>query len=366
MAVPHQNLARERTFPTLWLDENFASLDASIGEPVGNNILYNGGLQIWQVNGAAGLTSVSGNNYGPDGYKLSSIGTTYTITRGTTGVGTEIDLPKYYASATITSVGGAANFCYLQIPLEDVTRFAGKQLTLAFRCASGGAAQLAVELEQNFGTGGSPSATVQTFLATVNIDTSFADNRTVTFVVPSISGKVLGSNGDDFLNINIWMDAGSNYNARTNSLGQHSGQYNFGDFRLNYGNVAIARNNVNNLATELLKCQRYFFKTFFADTAPAANLGFNTGEFASNQLLGANIAQNAMWQRWPTQMRIAPAITRYCVGAAGTQVYTEAVGPWSGTSENANVKGIRLVGTSPGGSSAGIQIGIHLTASALL
>ena len=80
---------------------------------------------------------------------------------------------------------------------------------------------------------------------------------TVTVNIPSISGKTLGSNNDDFLGLYFWLDAGSDYNSRTNSLGQQSGTFDIAQVQLEAGSVATPF-EMRPIGTELALCQRYY------------------------------------------------------------------------------------------------------------
>jgi hypothetical protein len=68
--------------------------------------------------------------------------------------------PRYWLQTVVTSVVGAANYCYLQQHVESVRRLAGKTATLSLWAKADATKPLAIEIRQNFGTGGSPSASV--------------------------------------------------------------------------------------------------------------------------------------------------------------------------------------------------------------
>jgi hypothetical protein len=90
----------------------------------------------------------------------------------------------------------------------------------------------------------------------VSIGTSW-QKVTVTATVPSISGKTLGTNGDSYLALTFWFDAGSDFNARTDSLGQQSGTFEIAQVQLEPGAVATPFEQ-RPIGTELALCQRYF------------------------------------------------------------------------------------------------------------
>ena len=78
--------------------------------------------------------------------------------------------------------------------------------------------------------------------------------------MPSISGKTLGTAADSFLFLGVYFDAGSDFNARTDSLGQQSGTFDIAQVQIEPGSVATPFER-RSIGTELALCQRYFNKT---------------------------------------------------------------------------------------------------------
>jgi hypothetical protein len=115
---------------------------------------------------------------------------------------------------------------------------------------------IAVELVQLFGTGGSPSAAVESIGVTkIALGTAWQKIK-VTATLPSVSGKTLGTDGNSSLSLVIWFDAGSDYNSRTQSLGRQSGVFDIAQVQLEPGalDTVFERRPV---ATELNLCKRY-------------------------------------------------------------------------------------------------------------
>jgi hypothetical protein len=108
--------------------------------------------------------------------------------------------------------------------IDGVTRTANKTVTVSFWArAVSNAIRLGVSLDQNFGTGSnSPSAQATGNGQVVTLSTTM-QRYSLTFAVPSIAGKTIGSNQDDTTELNFWMSAGSNYNARSGGVGYQSG-----------------------------------------------------------------------------------------------------------------------------------------------
>jgi hypothetical protein len=119
---------------------------------------------------------------------------------------------------------------------------------------------MAVEIIQDFGTGGSPSSAVLLAPQTVTLTTSFAPFA-LTFTVTSITGKTLGTNGNDFLAVNFWTSAGSDFNARTNSLGLQTIGVDLWGVHIKVGTHTTAATDLYKqpeLGPELARCQRYY------------------------------------------------------------------------------------------------------------
>jgi hypothetical protein len=228
------------------------------------NAIINGNFDIWQRG-----TSFTGLEYGADRWVHARIGTTQTATRqsftvGQTAVPNE---PTYFCRTVVTSVAGAGNFCNLIQRIEDVRSFAGQQVTISFWAKADATRNIAVDLVQYFGTGGSPSASVDSIGSTkVSIGTTF-QKVTITTTLPSIGGKTLGSNNDHSLILSIFFDAGSDFNSRTDSLGQQSGTFDIAQVQVEAGPVATPFER-RTFGTELALCQRYFWSSSTAQGYP--------------------------------------------------------------------------------------------------
>ena len=269
---------------------NFSS---SNGGPLAGfrNRIINGNFDIWQRG-----TSFTGNEYGADRWVHARVGTTHTATRQPFTLGqTEVPgEPTYFCSTVVSSVAGAGNYAALAQRIEDVRTFAGQQVTVSFWAKADATKNITAELEQYFGSGGSPSAVVAPIIANkVSIGTSW-QKVTFTANIPSISGKTLGTDGNHVLQLNIWFDAGSSANAVTDSLGQQSGTFDIAQVQLEPGSVATPFEQ-RPIGTELSLCQRYYYRQMVELQSAAAGY---------------------MLQRYnyPVQMRATPIITNIQVG----------------------------------------------------
>ena len=136
------------------------------------------------------------------------------------------DNPEYYLRAVTTTDSSADAGTILSQRIEDVRTFAGQTITVSFYAKADAVKNINIELRQDFGTGGSPSSQIAATTQKFALSTTWT-KYTKTFSVASISGKTLGTNGNDYLRLAFWLDAGSDYNSRTNTLGNQAGTFEF-------------------------------------------------------------------------------------------------------------------------------------------
>lgn len=254
------------------------------------NKLINGGFNIWQRG-----TSQTSSGYGSDDrWSNLNSGSTKTASQQTFTVGqTDVpNNPRYWARTVVTTSAGASNYCFKYQPIENVSTLSGQTATLSFWAKADASKNIAVELVQNFGTGGSPSSTVFSIGVTTCALTTSWKYFTVTVSIPSISGKTLGTNNDHALNVNFWFDAGSTFNARTNSLGQQSGTFDIAQVQLEAGSAATPF-EVRPIGLELSLCQRYYYR--YAPTS--------SNEYIANMQAYATTSVQGVVIYLPVEMR---------------------------------------------------------------
>jgi hypothetical protein len=220
------------------------------------NAIINGNFDIWQRG-----TSHSTFGYGSaDRWNnLLLGGSTCTMSRQSFSLG-QTDVPSeptYFCRMTVSSSAGAGSGVSLAQNIEDVRTFAGQPVTVSFYAKADASRPIAVELGQYFGAAGSPSATVQAAVVSKTTLSTAWQKITVTGTMPSISGKTLGTDNLNFLYLNIWFDAGSIFNARTDTLGQQSGTFDIAQVQVEAGAVATPFER-RPIGTELALCQRYY------------------------------------------------------------------------------------------------------------
>jgi hypothetical protein len=299
----------------------------------GKNKIINGDFSINQRN----FTSVTTGTYGFDRWLIAAVGdgsTTYTpqtFTLGTAPVaGYEA---KNFAQLVTTGQTSSTVASYLGQRIESVRTFAGQTVTISFWAkAASGTPKVAVETQQYFGLGGSPSATVNTYAGQVTLSTSWA-RYSVSIAVPSISGKTLGTDDSNFLAIHLWVSGGTDRDSRTGSLGIQTGTFQFWGVQAEYGSKATPFQTASGGSpqAELAMCQRYYYRF----TPTAAGQRFGVGNCQST-------TDAELFTQFPVPMRIAPTaleqsgtFTDYSTRSGATTTTCSAV-PIFGTSTSVN------------------------------
>ncbi len=233
--------------------------DRIVGNPLNIppnfNAIINGDFDIWQRG-----TSQTAAGYGSaDRWTVGLVGSSMTFNQQTFTLGQTAvpDNPVYYSKADVASVAGAGNFALILQKIEGVQTFAGTTATLSFWAKADTAKNMAVEFVQNFGTGGSPSTEVTGINVTTIALTTAWTKYFFNVTVPSITGKTLGSGGNDSLGLIFWLEAGSTFNARTNSLGQQYGVFEISHVQLEAGEIASPF-EYRSVGQELALCERYY------------------------------------------------------------------------------------------------------------
>lgn len=244
----------------------FDSLLGTVGLGGLRNAIINGDFSVNQ----RVFSSTTTSGYGQDRWSLLKIGGTssysaQSFTPGSPAVA-GYEAPSY-ARVVASGQSAVGDLTILQQTIEDVRTFAGAQVTVSFWArASAGTPSVAVELSQFFGTGGSPSADVNNYIGKVQLTTSWVRYQ-VTATLPNLSGKTIGTNPNSSgVVLRIWTSAGSNWNARTGSLGIQSATIDFWGVQVERGSRATPLER-RPAGVELMLCQRYFEKSYRLNTA---------------------------------------------------------------------------------------------------
>ena len=313
----HATMAEVATFTT-------ASVASGAYGNVGRNLLHNPLFNVVQ-RGAGPWTTFG--NYTADRWQImgaapDTVSTTVGAISdaGRTAIGDEAATVALTTGFTGTSTG----VTYLAHKIEGIRRTAGKNVTVSFWAWAGsGTPRIAVNAAQVFGTGGAPSAGIFATAATVTLSTALT-RYSVTIAMPSATGKTLGTNGDDYLQLTLFLNGGSNANA--GGIGVQSGTISFWGVQLEIGSVATPLEKPDP-QQDLAKCQRFYQVGAFS------YIGFGNVNSYCGQTLSL-----------PVTMRAPPTVTPTYTNTSNSTAYS--VQPTANTGSQLTIGTQVLAGTA--------------------
>jgi hypothetical protein len=167
---------------------------------------------------------------------------------------------RYLLNNSVTGGAGAGDYALICQRVEGVWRLSGKTVTVSFYANSSVAnMKVGVSIDQNFGTGGSPSTGVTGTGQSVTLSATAAQFRryNLTFNVPSIVGKTLGTNSNDNIQLNFWFSSGTTQANRAGNIGVQSGVVNMWGVQLEIGTAATAFEKIRP-ADDITHCFRFY------------------------------------------------------------------------------------------------------------
>ena len=271
----------------------------------GKNAIINGDFGVWQR--GTSFASPASAAFTSDRWSVVYDGTgatrtisQQTFTPGTAPVAGYEGRYFYRFAQSVAGTGGSYNL--FQNRMEQVQTFAGQTVTISFwGKAAASTTIVKLNLEQDFGSGGSPSAAVSTDIASTNFTLTTSWQRfSVTTTVPSISGKTIGTTTPGYLGLRVWIPVNSTFTIDIWGV------------QVEAGSVATAfQTATGTLQGELAACQRYYQKSYGQGVAPA------TAATTSGLVFVNNAAQNCLntdgygYIKLPTVMRTSPTVTTY-------------------------------------------------------
>lgn len=223
--------------------------------------------------------------------------------------------------------------------IEDVNTLAGKDVVLGFNGLDElavGTADVEVEFVQHFGTGGSPSSDVVTTVAASQILNASWTRHTYTATLPSVSGKTLGTNGDDYLEVRIQLKTGLGGDIGITNVSLSEGSLDPGFVKRPF-------------AEELLLCQRYFEKSYEEGVDVGANSSAGASRCIHQQTVNALV--EGLEKRFATPKRATPTVTWYSTdGTSGNILYNGSNNTVTSSSPSKSNTGVpTLTGSPPTG-----------------
>jgi hypothetical protein len=267
----------------------------------GKNKIINGDFAINQRNFTSNTTT---GTYGFDRFKQANSGGTCTVTPQTFALGTAPVSGyegKNFCRLVTASQSAAGDYAALEQMIESVRTFAGQ--TVTFSCwakASSGTPLVGFSAVQFFGTGGSPSANTITSGGTATISTSWA-RYSFTVAIPSISGKTIGTNNDDKVQLDLWTSVGTTISGLGYpAVGIQNVTIDTWGWQVEAGSVATPFTTATGtIQGELAACQRYCYVQSYLD---ASNLRVGMGGLETTTQAGILV-------KFPVTMRTKPTLT---------------------------------------------------------
>lgn len=259
-----------------------AQVNASSADANSENRIYNGDFNIWQRG-----TSAAVGSYAADRWITLGSGGSVSQARSSFDLGDTlgVNCPTYFLSLSVSGQTLTSHYAYTSQRIEGVRSYAGQTITiLGWVRTTSLFGSFSVEAQQNFGTGGSPSATVSGISAAKFVPTGSWEPFAAVINVPSVTGKVLGSGNNDYLAVNFWTSAGSDFNSRTDSLGLQTISVDFWGIHIRQGTWTAADTALyrpRDPGTELALCQRYYEVVNTGFIGSASGAGTTIGNFSS-------------------------------------------------------------------------------------
>lgn len=261
-----------------------ALLPAGLGM---RNLLINGCFSINQ----RGSSSISANGYLHDRWRLEVSTGSCTYSNESFPVAQYPDngyRSTNYARFVTSGQSSPGSLAIVSQGIEGVEQSSNAQFMVSFYARAGsGTPSIAVEMSQDFGTGG--STRVLTTAGKVQISTTWK-RYFLPVYLPSITGRTIGTGS--FLQVYIWLSGGSTFDSRTAGIGNQNNTFEIWGVQVERNTVATPF-ECRPLQVELALCQRYYQQP------------------GSNDLSGSFYAGTAamLFYNFPVEMRVVPALT---------------------------------------------------------
>ena len=279
--------------------------------------MINSNFNIWQRNLTQTLSTPT-ETYICDRWISGAGDGTTTVSRVAFGVGEKLPVteiigdpsPKFFYRHNQT-LGATSTNPIMAQRIESVRKGDDLDVTLTFYLRlTAGSTTVTPQVTQNFGTGGSPSAPV-TVVGTVINPTGAFVQYTQTFTLPSISGKTLGTNGDDYLELRFLLSTGTTFTLDVAQAQLENGQQ-------------FTEYEVVDPAVEIVQCQRYYEKSYNIDVVPGTVTV--SGAVNDNVTLVAGLNVPTTYMQFNVPKRATPTVTGISTsGVSGQWLLTTSV-----------------------------------------
>ena len=258
-------------------------VDKALGN-VGRNLIHNSMMNVQQRGSGVFSTAAS---FTADRWYMTYSLDTFNVQPGQysdanrAAIGDEEAIN--FLGVNVTGNAGAGAFSFVSQAVENVRRLAGKTIIISFwASANTGTPKLGIGLRQYFGTGGSPSAAVDMTGQSVTLTAGTPTRYSVTFVMPSISGKTLGTANDHYTRLSFWPSCGATNATIAGNPGVQSYVLALWGVQLEIvqpGQTVPTKLEKRDPVLELQQCQRFF------QTGAVSMYAYNTAGAYVTQML---------------------------------------------------------------------------------
>ena len=308
------------------------------------NLIINGAMQVAQRGTSNGPNATNGV-LSLDRWYANSSGGTKTISQETFASGqTDVpDFPKNYMRLAVTT--GDNNLGVHQ-RVEDVTVLGGKTVTLSFwaKGTNPAGGSFVSSWIQNFGSGG--STTVETEAKSGIVLTSTWQKFTITFDVPSVSGKTIGTSSY------TWVELLRQPATDTGTAGWTA---DIAQVQLEVGDTATPFEH-RSYGDELARCQRYIYR-INGHSVDQKQVG--SGYFYSS-------TQMRIMVNFPVTMRAEPSVSSNSLDALFDTSNDAAVSISSSLDEGTTTYGLNVGSISTSSIGNGGILRLHNVASSYI
>lgn len=267
-------------------------------KPQRKNLIINGNFNVWQR--GSSVNGITNGVYAADRWQywfgdeiLNVLKQGFSV--GQTNVPNE---PEFYAKHQLSGASASGQWWMVQ-KIEDVRTLAGEEATVSFYARSTvGTTLSGASMRQDFGSGGSTAVTTTGVVDDGTLTANVWKKITVSVSVPSISGKIIGTNHSLWLIIQL----PDNLNADVD----------IAQVQVEKG-IEATDFEFRSYAEEYHLCKRYYQKSFGINLTPADSQ-------ANNYHIATAYATSAdrVFIPLPVEMRVAPTVTLYQPAAGGT------------------------------------------------
>lgn len=257
------------------------------------NYIINGDMNFWQRELTHNFVG-SVTAYTADRWFFVHPGGTTTVSRKVAPI-SDSGGARFFLNInrTVGSVGGTLD---LTQKIENVKLLDDTTVSIAVttNLISPAALELKVEFQRFFGTGGSPSPTVQIGTTTLNLVNGITVHNII-ITIPALTSEVLGTDNNDSLKLIFFVDPTLTFN-------------------LDIGNVSQIESDRQHkfhprlYQEELALCERYYQKSYNVDTPPGTITSVGVFEIQMTEMLVNNAFAIQSTANFSTPMRTTPSV----------------------------------------------------------